>query len=516
MKNSRRYLLPFAVLFASFFALSLTNEKSAPAAQPAFITDSLDTYITREMKNWDLPGLAVAVVKDGQVVVSKGYGVTEMGTDKKVNDESLFMIASCTKAFTATSLAVLGQEKKLSLNDSVVKWLPGFHMYDPAVTPMVTIRDLLCHRLGFQTFQGDFLNWDSNLSRAQIIDAIGRNKPVFGFRAQYGYCNAAFLTAGEIIPKATGKSWDDFVKERFFIPLKMTRSSTTHDVIAHDANACVPHTRWNGKETKIAYDVVDNLGPAASVNSCVKDLSHWLLMQLDSGRYGGNHIVPFAALAETRKPQTIIENRNPDYHFVSYCLGWTTADYHGKQLFWHNGGASGFLSTVCFIPELNLGIVVLANSDNNNLFNALRQQIIDAYMGLPYKNYSALYLPRYKKFWADDDAQVAKWNADVAKNPKLPVDLQAFAGMYENPVYGKMNVVVEENKLSVSFEHHPNIIGKLEYMGDSTMLCTFFSPLWGIKPAPFVIKDGKVESITISVNGEVDAMPYEFRHNDKP
>ena len=494
----------------SLFTVLLIAPLFLSAQQPAFVTDSLDKYIAREMKAWNLPGMAVAIVKDGKVVVSKGYGIREIGKFATVNDSTLFQIASCTKAFTATSIAMLDAQKKLSLDDTIRKWMPNFSLYDPNATHLVTIRDLLCHRIGLQTFQGDFLNWNSNLSRSEIIAGIARNKPVFGFRAGFGYCNAAFLTAGEIIPIVTGTSWDDFVKTNFFIPLAMTRTSTQYKLLTADKNACKPHTRWDGKEEIIPYDNIDNLGPAGSVNSCVKDLSHWIMMQLDSGRFNGKQIVPWEALQKTRQSQTIVGG-NSATHFITYGMGWFTTDYNGKQIFWHTGGASGFLSLVCFVPELNLGFVILTNDDNNNLFSAMRPQLLDAYLNLPYKNYSAFYHARFMQGQNESDDDIKMWKTKVAQKPKLPVDAKLFAGKYSNPVYGEMNVTSMDGKIGATFQHHPTMFAKLEYMGDSIFLCTFNSPLWGIKQAPFKIENGKVTAITISVNEEVDAMSYIFR-----
>jgi CubicO group peptidase (beta-lactamase class C family) len=493
----------FFGMFCVVFAFAQT--------QPAFVTDSLDKYILREMAAQDLPGLAIAIVKDGKVIVSKGFGVTETGKDKKVNDSTLFQIASCSKAFTATSLALLAQQKKLSLDDTVLKWMPGFRLYDELATKQVTIRDLLCHRIGLQTFEGDFLNWNSNLSRAQIIAAMAKEKPVFGLRAKFGYCNAAYLTAGEIIPVVTGQSWDAFVKATFFDPLQMTQTSTTNAVITSDKNACRPHTFYQGKLLAFNHDNVDNLGPAGSINSCVKDLSHWLLMQLDSGRYAGKQIVPFSVLRETRKPQTILEGRTSSAtHFSTYCLGWFSYDYNGKQVFYHDGGADGFLSTVCFIPELNLGITVLVNSDNCTLYGDLRKQIIDAYMGLPYQNYSAISTARSKKFANEEKIAIKILQDSAALKLPLPVPIKNFTGSYYNEVYGFMNITTDGGKLGATFEHHPAMLGKLEYIGNNRFLCTFNTSMWGINIVTFEIEKGGVETITINVNPSVDMMPYKF------
>jgi hypothetical protein len=249
------------------------------------------------------------------------------------------------------------------------------------------------------------------------------------------------------------------------------------------------------------------------VNSCVKDFSHWLMMQLDSGKYNGKEVVSFAALQETRTPQMIMPPPStlfPGMHFQSYALGWYTADFYGKKIIWHNGGAGGFLSTTCFVPELDLGFVVLTNSDNNALYNALRYQLLDAYLGLPYRNYSTLYFNATAKAEKQEEAQLSQWRAKANQHPQLPVDAKSFAGTYINPLYGKMNVTVENGKIGATFEHHAKMFAQLEYTGENTFLCTYNSPLWGITQAPFKIKNGKVESITISVADFVDRMTYEF------
>jgi CubicO group peptidase (beta-lactamase class C family) len=492
-----------------FFGLMLVTV-SAFAQQPAFVTDSLSIYMQREMAAWGLPGAAVAIVKDGKVVVSQGYGVKEQGKTDKVDDETLFQIASCSKAFTSTAIAMLHVEKKLSLEDSVVKFIPGFKLYETYTTNNCTVRDLLCHRIGLQTFQGDFANWGSNFTRTEIVGQMAKNKPVFGFRAAYGYCNMGYAAAGEVILAASGITWDQFVHDKFFVPLKMNRSSTTYEELLADKNKCTGHSWFDGKSVTIAYDNINNLGPAGSINSCVKDLSNWLLCQLDSGRFEGKQVIPFAALAETRKAQVPLPVRAKGSHLGAYALGWQTMDYNGVQPYWHNGGASGFVTTVCFVPELNLGIVVLTNNDQNNLINNLRMQIIDAYLKLPYKNYSRLSVTAFMKGRTEEDARIDEWQAKVKKAGKLPVDAKEFAGTYVNPVYGKMLVVEQKGKITAMFEHHPKYFGTLEFMGDSTFLCTYNTPLWGIKEAPFRIENGKVVSITISVADFVDMMPYEF------
>ena len=235
----------------AFFLLCCLWVNVAFAQQNAFIRDSLDQYIETALKEWQIPGIAVLVVKDGQVVVMKGYGVKEMGKSDKVDANTLFMIASNSKAYTGTLLANLEYEKKISLNDKVTQYLPEFKLHDACATQFCTIKDLITHRVGMKTFQGDFMYWGSNMSRQQVIEKFGMLKPGFEFRNGYGYCNAGFLTAGEIIPKVTGKTWEQELQERILTPLKMTRTAALSKGLRSQTNLAVPHTSVAGDLKKM-------------------------------------------------------------------------------------------------------------------------------------------------------------------------------------------------------------------------------------------------------------------------
>ncbi len=500
--------------FIIFFPLSFFSSVTKTAAQNSFIKDSLDQFIQREMVRWQIPGVAVAVVKDGKIIVSKGYGVREAGKPGNVDENTLFMIASNSKAFTGTSIAMLDYEKRLSLDDKVTKWLPSFKLFDELATRDVTIRDLLCHRIGLETFQGDFLNWGSNLSRKELIDRFSLHKPTYSFRSKWGYCNLAFLTAGEIIPMVTDTTWDDYIYYHFFKPLKMNHSSTKFSMLLKDVNACKAHTLVDQKITVIPYASVDNLGPAASINSSVKDLSNWLLMNIDSGKFEGNTIVPWQALVNVRSSQMVIrEPRSamaPSTHFLTYGLGWELEDYIGRKIMYHSGGADGFVTATCFVPEEKLGIVVLTNSDANSFYEALRKQIIDAYLNAPYRNYSEIYFQRSKVGNDNEAKEIASWRATVKKKNKMPVSEKEFYGEYENEVYGKAEVKNVDGKLLIYFEHHPTLSGNLEYLEENKMLCTYSIATYGIKVLPFEIDNGKIKSITIKVNDFIDFKEYRF------
>ncbi len=361
---------------------------------PAFITDSIDSYIAQGMKDWQVPGLALVIVKDGKIVLQKGYGVKDIVSKDPVTENTLFMIASNTKLFTATSLAQLEYDKKLSLDDRFTTWFPDFKLYEPTTTELLTVKDLLCHRIGTKTFQGDFTFWNSRLSREQIMQKMRLLKPSMAFRDNFGYCNSCFLSAGQVIPKVTGRPWEDYVQDSILTPLQMHSTYTSLKKIPDPSAVAKAYTTsYTNRLQEVPLDQWDNLGPAASILSNVSDLSHWLMFQLDSGKYAGTRIMSFRVLQRTRDINTIVgSRRSRPRRRISRAMasGLFVSDYAGRQVYWHTGGAGGMVSIVSFIPEERLGIAILTNNDNQALFTALRNQIMDAYFHVPYVNRSRM------------------------------------------------------------------------------------------------------------------------------
>lgn len=481
---------------------------------PAFVKDSLDNYINRGMADWQIPGLAVCVVKDGKLVLMKGYGVKELDGTDKVDENTLFMIGSNTKAFTATALSLLHDEKKLSLDDKVQKWLPAFTLSDPWAGREATIRDLLCHRLGFETFQGDFMYFDSDLSKEEVLEKMGRLKPLYSFRSKWGYCNAAFMAAGEIIPKVTGQSWAQFITERLFTPLGMTRSLALSKDILTASNKAAPHSIVEGRPIKVPYGKLDNLSPAGSISSSANDMSKWVLLQLGSGRPDGRDIFDRRVINETRIPHSILGNGghrfNPS-HFFLYGLGWFLQEYAGRKIVSHTGGVNGFVTGVTLVPEEHLGIIVLTNTDGNNFFESLKWEILDSYLGLPYRNYSGADLAAQKQGEKQYEQELAEKNKLIAGHPSPSLALQAYTGAYRHEVYGEMKISLENNRLLARFEHHTGLVAELNPLGGNNFWAVFSDPLYGKKEWPFSVENGKVKSVTVTVADFVEFTPYEFR-----
>ncbi len=481
---------------------------------PAFVKDSLEVYVQRALKDWQLPAVAVAIVKGDKIVLMKGYGTKEVGKNEKVDENTLFMIGSNSKAFTATALAMLEQDKKLSLDDKVTKWLPDFKLYNPLATQEIRIKDLLSHRIGFETFQGDFTYWRSNLSRKEVMQRMSKIKPMYGFRDKWGYCNAAFLTAGEVIPAVNGQTWEAFLTEKIFKPLQMNTTTALSVDFPKTTNKATPHAIIDGKIVKIDFPNIDNIAPAGSIASSVKEMSNWAIALLNEGKFEGVQIIENKAIMKTRQIHSVLGKRRHQFNKANYNLyglGWSLQDYEGKEIVSHTGGVDGFVSSFTLIPSEKLGIVVLTNNSNNAFYEALKQEIIDAYLGLPYRNYHQLFLSYNQK----DEKEKADWTKSkkdsVKLNLKSALALSSYTGDYKNEVYGKMQIVLEKGGLVMKFAHHTFLTGKLESLGANRFLCTYSDAIFGgSREFPFEVENGKVKAVIVSTDDFVEFTPYRF------
>jgi CubicO group peptidase (beta-lactamase class C family) len=458
----KKIFLTGVVLFLAA-ALQASAGLPIPAKDPL---KGLDAYVLKAMKDWELPGLAVAIVKDGRVLLAKGYGVREVGKIDPVDADTLFAIGSNTKAFTSTALALLVQDKKLSWDDRASDLLKGFQLYDPYVTREITVRDLLSHRSGLGR-RGDALWYGQDFGRDEILRRIRFLKPNSSFRSQYGYQNIMFLAAGQVIPAVTGMSYDDFIKERIFQPLQMARSNTSTKDLEGVENVAAPHTKKSEKITAIPYRNIDNIAPAGSINSSVNDMVKWHLFQMGNGKYAGNQILDPAILQVTHDPHIVMpvppqrKKEYPSNHFMGYALGWVLEDYRGRLIVWHNGGIDGMLSHQGFLPEENLGVVVLTNSDRNRLDAALFYRIVDSFLGEPVKDWSQTFLTQTKEGEAKAGEARKKAEESRVPNTKPSLDQAGYCGSYGNEMYGQAEVKGSGDKLVLYF--NSKAMGTLEH-----------------------------------------------------
>lgn len=489
------------LFLALFFAQCL-------AAQPAWIRDSLDIFINRSMKTEQVPGMAIAVIQDGKVVLQRTYGVREAGKKDLVDANTLFMIGSNTKAYTGTSIALLEKEGKLSLDDKVTKYLPTYRLNDACATQMVSLRDLLSHRIGMRTFQGDFTYWGSTLSREEVMEKMAIMPPSYEFRTRFGYCNSAFLTAGQVIPAVTGKSWEQFVRERIFQPLKMDRALALSAELSNAVNYARPHALYDGKQQVLPQPTIDNLAPAGSISLSVSDMTHWLLMQMDTGRYAGTQVIPKDVILKTWDANTIVSPRTG----YAYGLGWFISYPGGKKMLDHTGGVDGFVTASAFVPELRLGVIVLTNSDNNTLYSSVRDQLLQVYRNEPLHNEIAEATAGWLENEKSEAERIGQMREEVIKNKShnLP-NLENYTGTYTHPLYGELRVALEKGRLRVYLSHHPNGTATLEFMGDNRFLCSFGTPTLGIQPMVFTVgADGKASGLTLKVNDFIEYGSYDF------
>jgi CubicO group peptidase (beta-lactamase class C family) len=460
-------LITTAFSFSFSFSASLCAQTAGPS--------DLDAYVANSMKTFDVPGMAVAIVKDGKIVVAKGYGVRRLGETTLVDDHTMFGIGSNTKAFTAAALAGLVDAGKISWDDPVYQRLPGFVMYDPYVSHEMTIRDLLTHRSGMGLGEGDLLFWPhSTYTRDEIIYKLRFMKPASSFRSHYAYDNLLYMTAGQIIPAVTGTSWDDYIRQHIFEPLGMDHSTTSNTGFKPGDDYAFPHERVDGRLRAIPLEVLDNVGPAGSINSCAADMAKWMQLQLNHGKFvdRDGRLFSEQQSREMWSPQTILPIGEPNPalvslkpHFADYALGWGVRDYRGRKLVGHTGGVAGFVSRVMLVPEENLGVVILTNAEEGGAFESVLYHVLDHYFGLPPADWIAAFKSAEdkEKKEAAEAMKEAEGARAVDSKPSLP--LEKYAGTYNDAWYGTITIRMDTQKrgLVITFDHTPTMIGDLQH-----------------------------------------------------
>ncbi len=447
---------------------------AAPAAPP-----DLDAWVARAMRTFEVPGLALAIVKDGAVVAAKGYGVRRLGDPAPVDAHTLFGIASNTKLFTATALGLLVEEGKVEWDAPVIRYLPAFAMWDPFVTRELTVRDLLVHRSGLGLGAGDLLWWPpSTYDRAEIARRLRFIPPATSFRSAYAYDNVLYLVAGRVIEAVSGQSWEDFVSTRILAKVGMHDTNVRHSAAAEGGNVAATHARVDGVVRPIAPFVSDSVNPAGGVNASAEDIAKWLLVQLSGGTLadGSRLFSPATARQLTRLVTPIPFNDPPQelaplkMNFNGYALGVNVRDYRGHKMLTHTGGLPGYVSRVVMIPDAAVGVAVLTNQESTGAFDALANRVLDHYLGAPAFDWIAGYKAVEDRSAAADAAaeKSAATARDAASKPSLP--FAEYAGTYRDQWYGDIVVAMENGALAVRFSHTPALAGPLEHWQHDTFI----------------------------------------------
>jgi CubicO group peptidase (beta-lactamase class C family) len=463
--------LPSFALLLLFLSINLTVFSQGLTSQ------QIDSLVERSRRAFDVPGIAVCVIKDGKVIHSKGYGVRSLRTGQPVDENTLYGIASNSKAFTTAALGMLVDEGKLSWDDKVRKFIPEFKLFDPYVTEEFTIRDLLCHRSGLGLGAGDLMFFPdgSDFTIPDIIHNLQFLKPVTSFRSQYAYDNNLYIIAGEVVARASGMSWEDFIQKRILGPVGMSHSAATFDRLRDSSDVIDGHSRVNGKVQAIVRHRGQVDDAAGGIYSCISDLSKWVLLHLSHGKYGPDSTRLFseAVLRERWAPQTILPVGGPgpyNTHFAAYGLGFGLSDVKGYKQVGHTGGLEGMVTQITMIPELRLGIIVLTNAEEGAAFTSITNQIKDSYLGITgtdriteYATARRMQLEHAKKLTDSIWKEVETVSA-AAK----PIDWSLYTGVYQDAWLGEVTISMKNSRLWFDSKRSPRLTGEmLPYKGNS-------------------------------------------------
>jgi CubicO group peptidase (beta-lactamase class C family) len=471
----------------------------------------IDAYAKKVREDWKVPGFAIGIVKDDKVIFAKGYGVRNIEKPETVDENTLFAVASNSKAFTTASLAILVDEKKLNWDDKVSKYLPEFQMYDSYVTSEMTVRDLVSHRSGLDTFSGDLLWYDTTNSAEEIVRRIRFLKPTSSFRSKYGYQNLMFITAGKVLEKISGKTWAQFVRERILTPLKMNRTTTS--VKDFKDNVASPHNESGGKLRVLPHGDVDNAWGACGINASVSEFANWLRLHLNNGKFEGKQIISENQIWQMQQQNMFIpisQNAakfNPTRHYFGYGLGWFLNDYQGKKVVSHGGGLDGMISQSAMMPEENLGLIVVTNSESS-VNTIMQNKIFDVMLSVsPKRDWSAELLQRTLAGKTAEIAEIAKIDASRIPNTKMSLMPKDYAGKYASKMYGDVSITEENGKLVMRLIPAPNYVADIEHWHYDTFQIKWRSSVNYNFPRGFV-------TFTIDKNGKTDELKIDQPNND--
>jgi len=481
---------------------------------------NLDSTVERARQEFNVPGIAVAVVKDGQVVLAKGFGVRKLGDPAPVTADTLFGIASNSKAFTAAALAILVDEGKVKWDEAVLHYLPNFQMYDPYVTREMTVRDLLVHRSGLGLGAGDLMYFPtSDLSSDEIVKRLRYVRPSTSFRSTYNYDNILYLVAGKVIEAVSGKPWDVFIQERFLAPLGMTTSTTSVKALKPGMNYAFPHAPAEGKLQTVPFTVLDNNAPAAALNSSVNEMTHWVQALLSGGEYNGKRLFSVRQAREIWSPVTIMPTGNPQPELAAtrpnmraYALGWNVSDYRGHKLVSHTGGLAGMVTSVMLAPDDKLGILVFTNQEQGSAFSAINFTVLDHYLNVAPTDWVSVLGAVRKRREAEANAEVkaASEKRNAASKPSLP--LSSYAGRFRDSWYGDVLIEEKNGRLEIRFTHTPSLVGTLEHFQYDTFVARWFDrTLLADAYLTFSLKaDGSIRDAVMSAISPLTDFSYDF------
>jgi len=481
-----------SLLLALFAPLALATP---PASAPPQPLQGLDAYVQQVMHDWHVPGLAIVVVKDGKVVVARGYGVRELGKPGKADADTLFDIGSNSKAFTVAALGTLVSTGKLKWDAPVVDELKDFKQESPYVTQNLTLRDLLTHRSGYCDPEAAWYASDAS----DILQRVRWQKPEYGFRTTFCYNNVQYLAASRFIPAITGRGWNDYVAAHLFQPLGMTRTVSSDAAVAASTNVATPHGMVDGKVSAIQRYWPHNMDVFAAVGgiwSSANDMGHWLQMLLADGQYDGKTVLDARIVTAMETPQMLIRSGTgvgdeirawmPGGTFYTYGLGLFVQDDGAHRIAWHAGDIDGMASALVLAPDAKLGIAVLSNMSQANARFAIVAHVLQAMLDLPSHDLDPALLAARRKDEAERAERKKKRADPRVANAQPPLPLADYAGMYSDKLDGTARVALEHGRLVLRLGN-PDFIGDLVPWHDNTFHVTWRYRFYGDDYATFDI-----------------------------
>jgi len=436
-----------------------TETRATDTAETAL--EGFDAFAEATLKDWTVPGAAVVVVKDGAVVLSRGYGLRDVAQGLEVTPRTIFAIGSSSKAFTTMTLALLVDDGKLDWDTPVRQYLPTFTLYDTFATERMTARDLVTHRSGLP--RHDLMWYNTSFSRKEVFDRLRYLRPNKDFRTAWQYQNLMYMTAGYLVEALTGRSWEEFVIERIFQPLGMERSNLSVDVSRQSSDIALPYKEKDedgdgaGAPEEIPFRNLDTVGPAGSINSSIEDMTRWLLLHLEEGKHGDRRIVSEHGIGQMHAPQMVmmdgigIPTRYPEAPQASYGMGWFVQPYRGHNLIHHGGNIDGFSALVSFLLRERMGVVVLTNGNGNPVPYILSLNIYDRLLGLDQAPWNSRYNEDRARAREAVKAGKEQNTADRKEGKGPSHDLDEYAGEYEHPGYGVMSIATSGDGLTATY-----------------------------------------------------------------
>ena len=502
------------IIFTTLLWLS-----SMVVSAQALTSSAIDSLVEKTLIAFDVPGIAVGVIKDGKLIHAKGYGVRSLNNMQKLDENTLFGIASNSKAFTAASLGILVDEGKIKWDDKVRDYIPEFKLYNPYVTEEFTIRDLLTHRSGLGLGAGDLMFFpdSSNFVLKDIIYNLRFLKPVSGFRTKFDYDNNLYIIAGEVVARVTGKSWDDFVMERILQPLNMNKTATSFDRLKDKSNTIEGHAPVDGKVQVIARSTMAVGHSAGGLNANITDLSKWVLLLLNSGKTtDGKRIFSETVARELWTPQTIIPVNGPgryNTHFSAYALGFGVNDVMGYKQVSHTGGLEGMVTQITMIPELNLGIIVLTNQQEGGAFSSITNQIKDGYIGKKGNDWVTLLSGNRKQALLSANHLMDSISNEIKMAAtKSKIDISLFTGTYHDAWFGEVTISVKNGKPWFDAKRSPKLTGELfPYKGNTFVVKWRDRSMDADAFVNFSLdEEGKASGITMRAISPLTDFSYDF------